>query len=163
MVWEDYINGDGYDLGYSLAFGAGGELYVGGLLNISQQMSDTFVRRYTPTGEPYWTDKYNDSVDLFDSVTAVLVTRRWSSRPAASSCSRTGPTVDPCLRAVTPATRTSARDLLTCTRETGDPSPVPSARALLIILALAACADDARTRRRAPARRAVPAARRARR
>ena len=74
VVWEDFINGDGYDIGYSLAFGAGGELYIGGFVNIKGHMSDTVLRRYTPAGLPYWTAYHNDEVDLYDVITAVVVT-----------------------------------------------------------------------------------------
>lgn len=74
VVWEDFINGDGDDIGYSLAFGAGGELYIGGFVNIKSHMSDTLLRRYTSAGLPYWTSYHNDEVDLYDAITAVVVT-----------------------------------------------------------------------------------------
>ena len=74
VIWEDYISTEGYDVGHSVAFGAGGELYLGGYVNSTSELSNTLVRRYTPAGLPYWTDKYNDAIDLYDGVGAVLVT-----------------------------------------------------------------------------------------
>lgn len=73
-IWNDkYDSEQGTDIGFGVAHGEAGDIYVSGYVTLQGQSKNATVRRYTPDGALYWVSTYNDEENLFDSAAAVAV------------------------------------------------------------------------------------------
>lgn len=72
VLWSDvYDHQMDQDLGGSVAWSSGGDLYVGGFVRPGGPLSDGFVRRYTGDGEVVWTSTYDDEAGGDDVILGV--------------------------------------------------------------------------------------------
>jgi cysteine-rich repeat protein len=73
LVWSDKYDRDGKaDVGSAVGWSSAGDIYIGGYA-IANTLNDVFVRRFTGDGEAYWTNFYNDAIDLYDVVNGIAV------------------------------------------------------------------------------------------